>query len=463
MILSKSIFSFIVLTLLSKKAYARPHEVLNVGATNDPIDGTLWAHITFMSLAFGIIIPLGMVLGLSKSRWHIPVQLVGVALVVIGFVLGHAHEGREFSADNVHRSFASTVVLTLAFQVFLGFYLKLHLEKGPNRWFRPFSVKAHKVVGIMLLIFGYIQMIFGVVTSVGWCRDDHLDQCVTHFVLGSSFVAYGILLIFTLRFGIEWLQRKDKKRSHDYFDSWVIMIWGLFNFFTGHRWGQQWTFRDYQHAAVGIMWFAGGLVGIYFTRNGRRSIIPGLVIFFTGYAMSAHDQSTDISTAVHANFGIALMGAGLARIVEVCFFSKNDGSIQIFRQVPPFLFILAGLLFIGASDEQMFYLNAEIIDPYSYCLVMVAISFFVFLGINLLIDIYWRSGKNDGEPKYDKLSDENNSLPINNSMAQTGRTVMNTNQDSPTSSNNYEFNSLLVHNNNNHFEIDDEEDDEHEK
>src|SRR5436305_10821967 len=110
----------------------------------------LFFHSLFTHFSNSIHLNLkGMVLGLSKSRWHIPVQLIGVALVVIGFVLGHAHEGREFSADNVHRSFASTVVLTLAFQVFLGFYLKLHLEKGPNRWFRPFSVKAHKVVGIM--------------------------------------------------------------------------------------------------------------------------------------------------------------------------------------------------------------------------------------------------------------------------------------------------------------------------
>jgi hypothetical protein len=66
MILSKSIFSFIVFSLLSKKAYAHPHEILSVGATNDPIDGTLWTHITFMSLAFGIIFPTGMKYYLNK-------------------------------------------------------------------------------------------------------------------------------------------------------------------------------------------------------------------------------------------------------------------------------------------------------------------------------------------------------------------------------------------------------------
>jgi hypothetical protein len=113
---------------------------------------------------------------------------------------------------------------------------------------------------------------------------------------------------------------------------------------------------------------------------------------------------------------------------------------------------------MGANEEQIYYLNAEIIDPYSYSLIHVAISFLIFLGVNLLIDLYWRSGKNDGEPKYekyDKLNNPNIPLPLNNSMSQTGRTVLNTNQDSPTSSNNYEFNSLLVHNN----QFDDDDDD----
>lgn len=93
------------------------------------------------------------------------------------------------------------------------------------------------------------------------------------------------------------------------------------------------------------MWWAGGMVGIYFSRNGKRSIIPGLIIFFTGFAMSAHGQSTETSIRLHANFGYALMSAGLARIVEVCFFAKNDGPIKIFQQLPPYVNIIIHFLF----------------------------------------------------------------------------------------------------------------------
>lgn len=68
MTLSKFIFSSIALSLLLKNVYAHPHEILSVGATNDPIDGTLWTHILFMFLAFGIIFPTGMKIYLKKKN-----------------------------------------------------------------------------------------------------------------------------------------------------------------------------------------------------------------------------------------------------------------------------------------------------------------------------------------------------------------------------------------------------------
>ncbi|CAG8470512.1 13603_t:CDS:2 [Funneliformis caledonium] len=381
MILLKFIFPFILLSLISRTVYAHEHHKLldNVGATDTPIDGILWTHITFMSLAFGIIFPTGMVLGFSRSKWHIPLQILGSILSLIGYFLGHAHGGRQFSGDNVHGSFASTVVLTLTSQVSLGIYLKLHFETGLNKWLRPLSVKIHKFIGISMPIIGYMQMLFGVITATGWCRDDHLGQCLAHFIMGSSFIAYGITTILLLRIGSEWLRSKGK--SQDYFDSLIIMAWGFMNTWTEHRWNEPWTHKDYQHTALGIMWWAGGLVGFYLSRNGKRNVFPGLVILFTGFVMSTHAQMLEVSTLVHSVFGYALMGAGLIRIIEVCFFTKNDESIKIIQQLPPFV------------------------------------------------------RKNNGEPKYDKLS--NHPIPLD---TQNGRT----NHDSFTSPNNYEFNSLLV-------------------
>lgn len=58
-------------------------------------------------------------------------------------------------------------------------------------------------------------------------------QCLAHFIMGSSFVAYGILLLLSLRVGGPWLLRQGK--SQEWYDSWVIMLWGIVNTFTEHR------------------------------------------------------------------------------------------------------------------------------------------------------------------------------------------------------------------------------------
>lgn len=46
--------------------------------------------------AFGILYPLGMILGLAKNKWHVPVQILASTLFVIGYFLAHAHNGRNY-------------------------------------------------------------------------------------------------------------------------------------------------------------------------------------------------------------------------------------------------------------------------------------------------------------------------------------------------------------------------------
>jgi hypothetical protein len=53
--------------------------------TPDPIDSTLWWHICIMIVAFGILFPTGMVLGIIRSRFHVPVQVVATVLAVTGW------------------------------------------------------------------------------------------------------------------------------------------------------------------------------------------------------------------------------------------------------------------------------------------------------------------------------------------------------------------------------------------
>ncbi|OJJ48824.1 hypothetical protein ASPZODRAFT_129139 [Penicilliopsis zonata CBS 506.65] len=374
------------------------HEHIAEGeaTSEDPIDTILWLHMILMGFAFGIIFPLGMVLGITRSRWHVPVQIVGTIIAVLAYFLGHAHKGRQF-ATNIHASFATSLMLMLVVQVVLGVYLKLHLSKGIHGRIRRFFVLAHSLVGKVMPVVSWVQMLFGGIAALGFCRGDHLGQCAAHFIMGSAFIAYGILLTVVLMVGQYWLRRTG--RSQEFFDSLVIALWGCINTFTEHRWGTDWVHNDLEHTAMGIIWWCAGLLGIWMSRkrNGRpkRNLIPGIVIFFTGYAMSSHPQTLMISSMVHSVFGYTLMAAGVTRIIEISFVLKDrstlspDGSDpNSFQYLPPFLLYASGFLFMGATEEQMQLLNDAGVSHVAYVLILYSMAFILFLFVHILLHIY---------------------------------------------------------------------------
>ena len=237
-------------------------------------------------------------------------------------------------------------MLLLLVQIVLGVYLKIHLEKGIHGKIRRYIVPAHGVVGKAMPVVAWVQMLFGGIAALGFCRGDHLGQCLAHFIMGSAFIAYGIVLTILLLVGQAWLAATG--RSQEFFDSVVIAAWGCVNTFTEHRWGGPWVHNDLQHTSMGIIWWCAGLLGIWLSRNryGRpkRNLIPAIVILMTGYAMSAHPQSLQLSTMVHTVFGYTLMGAGLTRLIEISFVLKDkntlseDGSdASSFQFLPPFV------------------------------------------------------------------------------------------------------------------------------
>lgn len=272
-------------------------------------------------------------------------QTVGIAIAIVGHFLGHAHKGRQF-APNIHSAYAPWLEFMLVVQGVIGAFLKLHLEK---RWeifgrFRRYIVIVHGVVGKIMPLAAWVQMLFGGITALGFCRDDHLGQCLAHFIMGSAFIAYGIILTILLLVGQLWLRKTG--RSQEFFDSLIIAAWGCVNTFTEHRWGGPWVHNDLQHTSMGIIWWSAGLVGIWLSRsrNGRpkRNLIPGIVILLTGYAMSAHPQTLPLSTMVHSVFGYTLMGAGLTRIIEISFLlrdapSSRSSEPNSFQYLPPFV------------------------------------------------------------------------------------------------------------------------------
>jgi hypothetical protein len=50
-------------------------DVLTEEEINTPVDAILWIHIFLQAAVWGVIFPIGMVLGLTRSRWHVPLQV----------------------------------------------------------------------------------------------------------------------------------------------------------------------------------------------------------------------------------------------------------------------------------------------------------------------------------------------------------------------------------------------------
>lgn len=267
------------------------------------------------------------------------------------------HGGREFLPSNVHAHFGDWVYFQMFAQIIVGVYLRLHLEKGIHKRIRPVIRTIHSINGKTFPVVAWTQLLFGGITALGFCQGDHLGQCLAHFIMGSAFIAYGILLTIAMLVGQLWIKRTG--RSQEFFDSVVIAAWGCVNTFTEHRWGTAWVKNDWQHTTMGIIWWCAGLAGIWLSKDrlGRpkRNFIPGFVIAITGWAMSAHPQDLMISAMTHKAFGYTLMAAGFTRMVEVTLVLQDkvgisdDGyDVHGFQYIPVFvspppLFPTAGL------------------------------------------------------------------------------------------------------------------------
>ncbi|KAF9006199.1 hypothetical protein BDQ17DRAFT_1399114 [Cyathus striatus] len=388
------------------------HDQLSEEQAHAPVDTILWIHMALQAAVWGVLFPIGMVLGITRSRWHVPLQATGFALTFGGYILGHSHKGRQFPSS-VHGSYASILFIPIIAQL-------LHIHEN----------HCHGVVGKIYPILGWTQMIFGVLTFRGYCRGGALGQCLAHYIMGSGFIAYAIIMAIMFLVGEAWVRRSG--RSPEWWDSWVIMLWVSVNTFTEHH-GGEWSVKDMQHTIMGVLGWAGGILGIFLSRNNQRNVVPSLIVILTGWGMSEHAQALAISTKIHALFGNTLMLAGLTRIIEICFFvprfspevADDDGrsehtladgvapqqsgsstkaaASRVFRHLTPFLLVSAGLLFMSATDEELRYVHENGMDHVTYALIMfrwsscvrfISVSFLLYTFVVFLIHLYTSTGRN---------------------------------------------------------------------
>ncbi|PLW09907.1 hypothetical protein PCANC_21534 [Puccinia coronata f. sp. avenae] len=375
-------------------------------------------HILLQLLTWGILLPIGVVLGLARSRLHAPVQTVaGLLLSLPATTLPHL-AARHPYPPTLHASIGSTLFFLLLAQIVQGFFLKTHWLQSST--FRRTIQLFHSIIGKSFPLLSWIQILLGAVASLSFCYGDHLGQCVAHMIMGSAFVGYGVLMLTMMEFGKHWLH--SRQISQEFLDCCVITAWGVVNTFTEHGLffsaGPHWSHKDLQHTFLGVIWASAGGLGIYLSRGGRRSVMSGLVIIITGWAFQSHEQSLEISTRVHAVFGGTLMAAGLVKIVSVVRWPGQlpqppphddliiqESALDPLDHLTPLLLTISGVMFMSATEEQMVLISRLGIDYGTFVLCQVSIGCLIYLYTNLLIHFYRRVASSSDSPPGASLGD----------------------------------------------------------
>lgn len=357
-----------------------------------------------MTLALLLILPSISTTLVFAEKVHTAFFLQIVSLVYavfealfLRFPDGDGHE------DRTSRGTAWFLFFLNALTVFIGsmnsganwFMNKNGETKKEFHWIAKLGEKSvriiHRTLSVLLTLTGWIKSCLAPVSMFGFCREIHTGQCLAHGIMGTAFIGYG--LVYALILVIPRIRETKHRNSQDFYDSLVMTVWGIVNTFTEHRWGREgWGHGDYQHTAMGIIWWSGGLLGLYLGRGGRRTWIPSLLLIYTGWAMSEHNQHLAISTKVHYMFGLSLMLGGAIRIAEISFLLKDarsiPGKIMSFQYLPSFCLIESGVLFMAANEEQLRLVLRLEADHSSYIMVVTSAAFLIYLWFLLLLELY---------------------------------------------------------------------------
>ncbi|KAK2739708.1 hypothetical protein FQN55_009298 [Onygenales sp. PD_40] len=268
-------------------------------------------------------------------------------------------------------------------------------------------VAIHTVIERTILILGFIAIATGAVVYGGIFRGNNVFNGLAHFIKGGIFFWYGLLTLGRWMgcfadFGWAWNVKpsravvgrwKARVPSGEFTESFVIFLYGSTNVFLEHlaAWGQAWSAQDLEHVSISIMFFGGGLCGMLVesrrvrdwmnttifsssfgqaqtdglppqaleppkTQGVSLNPIPALVILLLGMMMSSHHQSSMVSTMVHSQWGMLLMGFSLARgVTYIILCLKPPTSLLPYRPpselIASFCLISGGLIFMLSTRD----------------------------------------------------------------------------------------------------------------
>jgi len=176
-----------------------------------PLPVPLQIHIILMTIAFLILFPLGLALGISKHRYHIPIQLFAMTITIIGYICGNLnssfmgsdlHEGYDYDTTNsiyvsspamiYHRFIAIILLCVIPLQFFIGMirkYTKSLMSSCCHRIIesstcidplKTYVLKQlkgfHSILGKSILIIATLQILFGLVLVTNVCPSSQEEE-----------------------------------------------------------------------------------------------------------------------------------------------------------------------------------------------------------------------------------------------------------------------------------------------
>ena len=316
-----------------------------------------------------------------------------------------------------------------------------------------------------IIVLAFVALCTGLITWGNLFRDRLVFSGAAHFIKGGIFFWYGVLTLGRwmgafAEFGWAWNVKPsstspychvrsasdpvavkqpktwiEKMPSAEFVESFVIWLYGASNIFLEHlnAWGQEWTFEDFEHISITVMFFGGGMLGMLVesstftnlfnaglaasfpdvpqhrvvflkglsaeahrdegwqrpkTHKTSLNPIPALVILLLGRMMSGHFQTSMVSTMMHAQWGSLFVGFAIARnltyvLLYLCPPTSFFPSRPPTELVASFCLISGGLIFMGSATDTVAAIEGNGLDAMFLFTVVMGFSalFMAWAGI----------------------------------------------------------------------------------
>lgn len=297
---------------------------------------------------------------------------------------------------------------------------------------RRVSQLVFSMLNIPLLVLGLQYILLGCATGFCLGRGHNLFGLLAHFIKGSVFFMLGFFELARYfgafaKYGMAWNAQpieslqysKELGISNENFCAWtrylkfwpeyptmefwqsfLIFFYGSTNVFLEHLGNKDgmWSHKDLQHVSIAFMFFGGGLCGLVLesatvhramclafgtsyhsptVRTFSLNPMPAFIIFWTGALMSHHQQETNLSTAIHIQWGTLFCIAAILRVLTLLVLfirgTPVDGTPQrpLTEALASCCLVCGGLIFMSSNREtveaeiyrgfdQMFTLNVSV-------------------------------------------------------------------------------------------------------